>query len=145
MMIKKTVFLSLSLVTIVFLAGFFALGSESQSLSCSACDIGVVDKKPREGFDVEITFKNSGTSKGTWSVNIAFEGDVWIWAGTSQVLVISPSHKKTLMWNGTVPSNAPSDSIARLIVYYNDSVMPLDRWIHIVSGAELSVTESKLR
>ena len=77
-MIKKTVFLSLSLVTIVFLAGFFALGSESQSLSCSACDIGVVDKKPREGFDVEITFKNSGTSKGTWSVNIAFEGDVWI-------------------------------------------------------------------
>jgi hypothetical protein len=144
-MIRKTVLLSLLIAALVFLVGFFVLGSESQSLSYSACDIGVVNKKPREDFDVKITFKNSGTNKGTWSVNIAFEGEVWTWAGTPQVLVISPSQKKTLMWNGTVPSNAPLDSIARLIVYYNDSVMPLDRWIRIVSGAELSVTESKLR
>ena len=144
-MIKKTVLLSLSIATLVFLMVFFALGEESRSLSCLACDIGVVDKKSGENFDVEITFKNTGTSDGAWSINIALEGEAWTWTGTPQGLVINPSRKKTLKWNGIVPSNAHLGSTARLIVYYNDSFVPLDWWIHIVSGAELSITKSKLR
>lgn len=143
-MIKKTVLLSLSIATLVFLGVFFALGREDQSLSCLACEVGVVDKKPGEDFDVEITFKNTGTSDGAWSINIAFEGDAWTWAGTSQGLVIKPLRKKTLQWNGIVPENAPLGSTARLIVYYNDSFVPLDWWIHIVSDAELSITKSRL-
>ena len=144
-MIRKTALLSLSIATLVFLVVFFALGSENQSLSCLACDIGVVHKKSGEHFDVEITFKNTGTSKDAWSVNIAFEGEAWIWTGTTQRLVISPLLKKTLRWSGIVPSDATIGSTARLIVYYNDSFVPLDLWIHINSDAELSITKGRLR
>lgn len=91
---------------------------------------------------MEITFKNTGKTEGTWSVNVAFEGELWTWNGTSQILTLKPSKTKTLTWNGNVPCNASIGSIARLIVYYNESFMPLNWWIHVVSGAELTITSS---
>jgi hypothetical protein len=93
---------------------------------------------------VKITFKNTGKTEGTWSVNIAFEGEKWTWNGTSQTLTLKPCKTKTLTWNGSVPSDAPIDSVARLIVYYDNSFVPLDWWIHVVPGAELTITSSTL-
>ncbi len=118
--------------------------STSQSLACLACDSegDVVDKAPCKAFMVKIAFKNTGTAEGTWVINIAFEGTAWAWSGTQQTLTLKPSKTKTLSWNGSVPCNAPVDSVARLIVYYNDSYTALNWWIHVVSGAELSITSS---
>ena len=141
-MIRKTVLLSLSIATLVFLMVFFALGEESRSLSCLACDIGVVDKKSGENFDVEITFKNTGKTEGTWSVNIAVEDEAWTWCGTPKTLTLKSCHKETLTWNGNVLEDAPIDSMTRLIVYYGDSFEPLNWWIHVIDGAELTITSS---
>ena len=128
---------------IVVLSSSF-LDSGKQSLACLACgsDSNVVDKVPCEAFTVKITFKNTGKTEGTWSVNIAFEGESWTWNGTPQILTLKPSKTKTLTWDGNVPCNVPIGSIARLIVYYNDSLASLDWWIHVVSGAELTITSS---
>ena len=104
-----------------------------------------VDKKPKEGFVAEITFRNVGTSEGTWSVNIAFEGERWTWAGTAQKLTLGSRDMRTLTWEGTVPANASVGSVARLVVYYNDSFQAWDCWIHVVAGAELSITSSIIR
>jgi hypothetical protein len=57
-------------------------------------------------------------------------------------LTLEPCHTKTSTWNGTVPEDAPIDSMARLIVYYDDSFEPLDWWIHVIDGAELTITSS---
>lgn len=141
---KKFALCSLSAVAlvIVLLVSFF--NSTTQSLACLACgsEGGVVDKMPCETFTVKITFKNTGTAEGTWFINIAFEGNAWAWSGTQQTLTLKPSKTKTLSWNGSVPCNAPVDSVARLIVYYNDSYTALNWWIRVVSGAELSITSS---
>lgn len=141
---KKFALCSLSAVAlvIVLLVSFF--NSTTQSLACLACgsEGGVVDKTPCEAFTVKITFKNTGTAEGTWFVNIVFEGNAWAWSGTQQTLTLKPSKTKTLSWNGSVPCNAPVDSVTRLIVYYNDSYTALNWWIHVVSGAELSITSS---
>jgi hypothetical protein len=115
-------------------------------VACLACggDGGVVDKAPCEAFTVKIAFKNTGTAEGTWAVNIAFEGDAWIWKGTSQMLTLKSGKTKTLTWNGTVPCDAPTDSVARLVVYYNNSYTALNWWIHVVSKAELAITSSSV-
>jgi hypothetical protein len=34
--------------------------------------------------------------------------------------------------------------MARLIVYYDNSFVPLDWWIHVVPSAELAITSSTL-
>jgi len=143
-MMKKFALLPFAAAVLVILAGFSAVGSNSyQSLVCSACGGGgVVDKAPCEGFIVKIVFKNTGKTNGTWSVNIAFEGEKWTWSGTPQTLTLKPCHTKTLTWNGTVPCDAPIDSITRLIVYYNNSFVKLDWWIHVVPKAELTITSS---
>ena len=52
---------------------------------------------------------------------------------------------RTLTWGGTVQANASVGSVARLVVYYNDSFQALDWWIHVVPGAELSITSSTVR
>jgi hypothetical protein len=140
---RRYALLSLAVATLIIIVGFLAVGSASQSLSCFACGGGgVVDKTQSEAFTVKITFKNVGKTEGTWSVNIAFEGEKWTWTGTTQSLTLKSCKTKTLMWNGTVPSDAPIDSVARLIVYYDDSFVPLDWWIHVVPGAELTITSS---
>jgi len=143
---KRYALLSLAVATLIIMVGFLAVGSNpNQSLTCLACDgSGVVDKTPCESFTVKISFKNTGKTTGTWSVNIAFEGEKWTWTGTPQNLTLKPCKTKTLTWNGTVPCDAPPDSVARLIVYYDDSFVPLDWWIHVIPGAELAITSSKV-
>ena len=138
---KRYALLSLALITIIVTLSFSCMSSDNESLACLACG-GVVDKTPCETFTVKITFKNTGKTEGTWSVNIAFEDEAWSWSGTPKTLTLKPCHRKTLTWNGDVPDEAPIDSMARLIVYYDDSFVPLDWWIHIIDGAELTITSS---
>jgi hypothetical protein len=144
-LVKKRALCSLSVAMLIVVLSFSFLGSGNQSLACSACANGVVDKMPNEAFTVKITFKNTGKSKGAWSVNIAFEGESWTWSGKPQELSLKPYTTKTLTWNGSVPESAPIDSVARLIVYYNDSFTPLNWWIHVISGAELTITSSVVK
>lgn len=127
--------------------GYSAIGSDSQSATCLACigDGGVVDKVPGEAFTIEVSFKNTGGTRGNWSVNTVLEGEKWTWTGTSQNLTLMASSTGTLVWTGNVPANAPVDSVARLVVYYGDSFTPLNWWIHIVPKAELTVTSSKVK
>jgi len=141
---KRLTLLPLAVATLIVVAVFSVIGSDSQSLACLACggDRGVVDKAPCEAFNVKITFKNTGSTEGTWSVNIAFESESWTWSGTSQILTLRSCKTKTLTWNDSVPCDAPVGSVARLIVYYNDSYIALNWWIHVVSNAELTITSS---
>jgi hypothetical protein len=143
---RKHTLLALAIAISLFALGFSITRSEEMQWLCFACEGGgVVDKAPCEVFTVQITFKNAGKCEGTWSFNIAFEGETWSWSGTPQTLTLKPCKSKTLTWNGSVPCDAPMDSIARLIVYYNDSFTPLNWWIHVVSNAELTVTWSQVR
>ena len=103
---------------------------------------GVVDKAPCEGFTVKITFKNTGQTEGNWSVNIAFEDNSWSQVGTPQNLVLEPRETATLVWDSTVPANATINSMARLVVYYDDSFKALNWWIRVVPGAELCIKSS---
>ncbi len=139
---KRYALLSLALATLIVILGFSSVGSDNESLACLACGGcgGVVDKAACETFTVKITFKNTGKTEGTWSVNIAFEDEAWTWSGTPKTLTLKPCHKKTLTWNGNVPEDAPIDSMVRLIVYYDDSFEPLNWWIHVIDGAELTIT-----
>jgi len=143
---KRYALLSLVIATLIVTVGFLAVCSNpAQSLTCFACGGGgVVDKTPCESFIVKITFKNTGKTEGTWSVNIAFEGEKWTWTGTPQSLTLKPGKTETFTWSGTVPCDAPTDSVARLIVYYNDSFVPLDWWIHVIPGAELTIASSSV-
>ena len=47
-----------------------------------------------------------------------------------------------MTWEGIIPNDAPLDTLARLVVYYDDTFIALNWWIHIVAGAELSITSS---
>jgi hypothetical protein len=143
---KRYGLLSISVVALVIMVGFSAISSNTQSSIVFACEEkGVVDKAPCEAFTVTISFKNAGSTEGTWSVNIAFEGEKWTWTGIAQTLALKPSKTKTLTWNGSVPCDAPIDSVSRLIVYYNNSFTRLDWWIHVVSAAELTITSSTVK
>lgn len=143
---KRYALSSLAASVLIIIVGFSAVGSEKQSLACLACGGGgVVDKAPGEAFKVKITFKNSGKTEGTWSVNVAFEGELWTWSGTPQNLSLKPCRRKTLTWNGSVPEDAPVGSVGRLLVYYDDSFEALDWWIQVIDGAELTITSSAVK
>jgi hypothetical protein len=118
--------------------------SKGASLDFDVLCSGTVDKKPGESFTVKITFKNKGTTEGTWNTTVAFEGDYWIWKGEKKELALAPGEKETLKWEGNVPANAELDSIARLIVYYDGDYVALNWWIHVISGAELCIVDSKV-
>ncbi len=105
---------------------------------------GTVDKKPGESFIVEITFKNKGTTEGTWRIAITFEDDDWTWKGEEKLLTLKPCKRKTLMWEGVVPENAAVNSVARLIVYYDNDFVALNWWIYVIPGAELCIINSKV-
>jgi len=109
-----------------------------------ACDhdCSTVDKAAGDAFTVKITFTNTGKTEGTWSVNIAFEDNSWSQLGEPQNLTLTPGQTETLVWNGVVPANATVDSVARLVVYYDDSFQALNWWIHVVPGAELYIKSS---
>jgi len=142
---KKSIVLVIAVTALIIMTGISSVGSNKSVSACLPSCRGVVDKEPKEIFAAEITFKNVGTSEGTWSVNIAFEGEKWTWTGTAQKLTLGSCDKRTLTWEGTVPATASVGSVARLVVYYNDSFQALDWWIHVVPGAELSITSSIVR
>ncbi len=128
---------------LIVIAGFSAnTPAAASTLTCSPQADGVVDKAQGAAFTVKLTFKNTGASNGNWSVAVVFEGNYWSWVGATQNLTLTPGSSKTLTWTGNVPNNATLDSFARLILYYNDSFKSLDWWIHVVAGAELSITSS---
>jgi hypothetical protein len=142
--LKKLILASTILIMLFMVIEFSPAISNNQSLADLTCDssTGVVDKTQGAAFTVQITFKNTGKTGGEWTINIAFEGDKWTWTGTPQDLQLSPSSNKTPTWSGTVPENAPIDSIARLVVYYDNSFKALDWWIHVVPNAQLTITSS---
>lgn len=137
------------LLTLVLIIGFFPAISNNQSLADLTIikdkNKSMVDKNQGETFTVEIAFENTGKDNGEWTVNIAFEGEKWMWTGTHQTLSLSPSNSNTLSWTGTVPTTAPLNSFARLVAYYGESFQALDTWIHVVSNAKLSITSDSLR
>lgn len=103
---------------------------------------GVVEKAAGDAFTVKITFKNTGKTSGSWSVNIAFEDEVWSQVGTPQNLALKPGETETLKWNGIVSANATVDSTARLVVYFDDGFKALNWWIHVLPSAELTIKSS---
>ena len=103
---------------------------------------GVVNKSPGGAFTVKITFKNTGETEGNWSVNIAFEDSSWVQVGTPKILTLKSGSTETLTWTGVVPANATVNSMARLVVYYDDSFKPLNWWIRVVPCAELTIKSS---
>jgi hypothetical protein len=135
---------AIAVMLTIIMVSFSATGIDSKSLACSACDSGIVNKTQCEAFVVKMTFKNTGESEGSWSVNVALEGDSWSWSGASQNLTLTSGTAKTLIWKGNVPCNATVGSMARLIVYHDDSFTPLNWWIHVIPGAELSIVSSIL-
>jgi hypothetical protein len=144
-MTKGSVLPFLATAILIVMINISVVGSSDQFLNCLPSCGGVVDKAPGGAFTVEICFKNIGKTEATWSVNIAFEGEKWIWAGNPQTLTLAPSNTKTLAWNGSVPTDAPIDSMTRLIVYYGDSFTVLDWWIHVVPSAQLTITTSTVK
>lgn len=102
----------------------------------------IVDKAIGDVFKVKIEFKNTGKTEGSWNVNIAFEDNSWSEVGMPQNLTLAPGQTKTLTWEGNIPAKASLGSVARLVVYYDDSFAALNWWIHIVPSAELSIKSS---
>ncbi len=141
----KLAVLWFAVAVLIVMAGFPKEGLGDQLSACLPACSSVVDKMPSQAFYVEVAFKNTGTTEGSWFVNVAFEGEKWVWSGALQSLALKSGKTKTLSWNGSVPAEAPIDSVARLIVYYNDSFIALNWWIHVVSGAELAITSSTVR
>ena len=145
-MAKKYALLFLVALLIVFVFNF-SLSDTGTSLVFAHDQQngdGVVNKAAGDEFTVKITFKNIGSAEGNWSVNIAFEDEVWSQTGIAQNLVLNPGETETLTWTGVVPANATVDSVARLVVYYNDSFKALNWWIHVVPGAELFIKSSSV-
>ena len=141
---KKYVFLFVSISLVIAIVSLSLVGAPD-SVEVSAKDKGVVTKARGEDFTVEISFKNTGKSEGSWSVNVVFEGDTWIWKGTTKTLTLDAGSTKTLTWNGMVPENATINSLARLVVYYDDSFKALDWWIQVAPGAELAIQSSNVK
>jgi hypothetical protein len=141
--VLKKIALLFSVAVLVLVIFDSSLNDATNSL-VFACDHddGVVDKIPGDAFTVKISFSNIGETEGEWSVNIAFEGNSWSQVGTSQNLTLQPEETEMLIWNGVVPVNATLDSMARLVVYYDDSFEVLDWWIHVISGPELIIESS---
>jgi hypothetical protein len=139
---KRTLFVSLIIVLLAFTITISVSGSDDPSLLCTPPSGGVVDKAAGDSFMVSIAFKNTGKTVGKWSVNVAFEGANWAWAGLSQNLTLGPDEMRLLTWNGAVPSLASVSSIARLVVYHNDSFVALNWWINVTPGAQLSIIAS---
>ncbi len=129
------------LVAIVF---NFAIAGASDNMAVTSQDKGLVQKSRGDSFTVSITFQNTGNSDGSWTANVVFEGDSWIWKGTDKTLSLNANEKKTLVWSGTIPSNAPINSIVRLVVYYDGGFQALDWWIQVVPNAVLCIQSSSV-
>ena len=141
-MAKKYALLFLVAVLAVVIVNFSVTDTGDSLVLAYTPECSTVDKAAGDAFTVKISFKNTGKTTGTWSINIAFEDSVWSQVGTPQNLTLTPGQTETLEWNGVVPENATVGSVARLVVYYNDSYKALNWWIHVVPGAELTIKSS---
>jgi hypothetical protein len=141
-MAKKYAVLVLIAVLVVVAVNFSISKTSSSLVFANNQKDCVVDKAAGDAFTVKITFKNTGKTEGNWSINIAFEDNVWSQVGTPQNLMLDAGETETLTWNGMVPANATVGSTARLVVYYDDSFKALNWWIHVVPGAELTIKSS---
>ena len=143
-MAKKYALLFLVALLLVVAVNFSVSNTGNSLVFAHNQQDGVVDKAAGDDFTGKITFKNTGSTEGNWSVNITFEDEVWSQVGTPQNLTLKSGETETLTWTGVVPANATVDSVARLVVYYNDSFKALNWWIHVVPGAELSIRSSSV-
>jgi hypothetical protein len=142
---NRTLSLIVTFSAVIIIASVLVTHPNESGLTCLALEeADVVDKAQGETFTVRITLKNVGKTEGTWSVNVAFEGEDWSWSGTPKTLTLKQCHKKALAWTGDVPSDSQVDTVARLIVYYDDSFVPQDWWIHVTEAAELTITSSSV-
>jgi hypothetical protein len=141
-MAKKYALLFLVAVLVVVIINFSVSDTGSSLVFANNQNCSTVEKAAGDAFTVKITFKNTGKTEGTWSVNIAFEDDSWSQVGTPQNLTLQPGQTETLTWNSVVPANATVGSVARLVVYYDDSFKALNWWIQVVPGAELTIKSS---
>lgn len=148
--LKKIHVLTTSILVIaVVVALFFTLSTPitTKAVLNVQCDpkTNVVDKRQGEAFAIQVMFKNTGDTNGTWRVDVSFEGESnWSWKGTPQTLVLKSSKTATLTWTGNVPVEAEVGSTARLIVYFNDEFAPQNWWIHVLAGAELKIVSSEV-
>lgn len=142
---KKYTLLFLVAALLVVVINFSVSGERNSLVFASSQQHCVVDKAAGDDFTVKITFKNTGKTEGKWSINIAFEDSSWSQVGTPQNLTLAPEQKETLVWEGVIPTNAIIGSVARLVVYYNDSFEALDWWIHVVPSAELTIESSLVK
>jgi len=143
-MAKKYGALLLVVVLAVVIVNFSVNDKKELLVFANNNDCSTVDKATGDAFTVKITFENTGNTEGTWSINIAFEDNSWSHVGTPQNLTLMPGQTETLIWNGVVPASATVGSVARLVVYYDDSYKALDWWIHVVPGAELTIKSSMI-
>jgi hypothetical protein len=141
-MAKKYALLFLVAVLVVVAVNLSVTDTSNSLVFAHNQNCSTVDKAAGDAFTVKITFKNTGKTEGTWSINIAFEDESWSQVGTPQNLTLQPGQTETLTWNGFVPANATVGSVARLVVYYDDSFQALNWWIHVVPGAELTIKSS---
>lgn len=141
-MAKRYVLLFLVAILVMVAVDFSVTEPSSPLVFAQNQQDGVVDKGAGDAFTVKITFRNTGKAEGSWSVNMAFEDAVWSQVGVTQNLTLESGETKTLTWNGVVPANATVGSVARLVVYYDDSFKALNWWIHVVPGAELTIDSS---
>ena len=143
-MAKKYALLFLVAVLVVVIISFSLSVTGDSLVFAHNQDYSIVDKAAGDAFTVKISFKNTGKTTGIWSINIAFENSVWSQIGIPKNLTLSPGQTETLKWDGVVPDNATVGSVARLVVYYDDSYKALNWWIHVVPGAELTIKSSIL-
>jgi hypothetical protein len=141
-MAKRYALLGVIAVLIVIAINFSITDTSDALTFATQPHESVVNKTPGGTFTVKITFKNTGETEGNWSVNIAFEDSSWVQVGTSKTLTLKSGSTETLTWTGVVPANAPVNSMARLVVYYDDSFKPLNWWIRVVPGGELTIKSS---
>ncbi len=141
-MVKRYFLVFLIVVLAIIVINLSVSDTENSLVFAHNQDGPTVDKAAGDTFTVKITFKNTGKTEGIWSVNISFEDNSWSYVGTPRNLTLMPGQTETLIWNGVVPINATVDSMARLVVYYDDSFKALDWWIHVVVGAELCIESS---
>jgi hypothetical protein len=143
-MAKRYAVLFLVAVLVVVAVNFSVTDASSSLTFATNHNESVVEKAAGDAFTVKITFKNTGKTVGSWSINIAFEDKSWVQVGAPQNLTLEAGETETLTWNGVVPANATVGSVARLVVYYDDSFKALNWWIHVVPGAELTIKSSSV-
>ena len=143
-MAKRYAVLFLVAVLVVVAVTFSVTDTSSSLTFATNQNESVVKKAAGDAFTVKITFKNTGKTGGSWSINIAFEDKSWSQVGAPQNLTLEAGKTETLTWNGFVPANATVGSVARLVVYYDDSFKALNWWIHVVPSAELTIKSSSV-